>query len=65
MGWKVIGVKKNINVYFILRQREMEHEWRRGRERDRQNPKQAPGSELSAHSLMRGWSWYLNCEIMI
>ena len=34
------------------REREGENEWRRGRERERetQNPKQAPGSELSAQS---------------
>ena len=31
-----------------------EHKWGRGRERHTQNLKQAPGSELSAQSLMRG-----------
>ena len=31
-----------------MRQRETEHEWGRGRERETQNLKQAPGSELSA-----------------
>ena len=40
------------NVYLFLRERE--HEQRRGRERWRQNLKQASGSELSAQSLMRG-----------
>ena len=40
------------NVYLFLT--EMEHEQGRGRERDTQNPKQAPGSELSAQSLTRG-----------
>ena len=38
------------------RERETEHEWGRVRERGRQNPKKAPGSELSAQSLMRGSS---------
>ena len=44
------------NVYLFLRDRERasEHEQGRGRERETQNPKQAPGSELSAQSLMRG-----------
>ena len=40
------------NVYLFLRQRETEHEWGRVRERETQNLKQAPGSELSAQSLM-------------
>ena len=31
-----------------MRQRETEHEWGRVRERETQNLKQAPGSELSA-----------------
>ena len=31
-----------------------ERERERERERETQNPKQAPGSELSAQSLMRG-----------
>ena len=35
-------------------QRETEHEWGRGRERETQDWKQAPGSEPSAQSLMRG-----------
>ena len=38
------------NVYLFLRQRETEHERGRVRERETQNLKQAPGSELSAHS---------------
>ena len=42
------------NVYLFLRQRETGHEWGRGREREVQNPKQAPGSELSAQSPTRG-----------
>ena len=36
------------------RERERENKWGRGRERDTQNPKQAPGSELSAQSPMLG-----------
>ena len=49
-----------IFLLFILRERERERETEieqgRGRERERetQNPKQAPGSELSAQSLMQG-----------
>ena len=44
---------------FILRERERERERERGvgegkKERETQNPKQAPGSKLSAQSLMRG-----------
>ena len=42
------------NVYLFLRQRETEHERGRVRERETQNPKRAPGSELSAQSLTRG-----------
>ena len=38
------------NVYLFLRERESESEQGRGKERGRQNPKQAPGSELSAQS---------------
>ena len=43
--------KKKFNVYFL---RETEHEWGRGRERETQNQKQAPGSELSAQSMIQG-----------
>ena len=43
------------NVFYLfLGQRETEHERARGRERETQNRKQAPGSEPSAQSLMRG-----------
>ena len=50
--------------------REAEHKWGRGRERerervresDRQNPKQAPGSELSAQSQMQRWMELTNCK---
>ena len=43
-------------IYFWEREREREseHEWGRGRERGRQNPKQSPGSELSAQSPTQG-----------
>ena len=34
------------------RERETEHERERGKERQTQNPKQAPGSELSAQNPM-------------
>ena len=43
------------NVYLFLRERETEHKQGRGREREGDTEwKQAPGSELSAQSLMRG-----------
>ena len=44
------------NVYLFLRRRATEHEQGRSRERERetQNPKQAPGSELSAQRLTWG-----------
>ena len=42
------------NVYLFLRQGETEHEQGRVRERETQNMKQAPGSELSAQSPTRG-----------
>ena len=35
------------------------------RERETQNPKQAPGSELSAQRPTRGLNSLMNCEIMI
>ena len=44
-------------VYLFLRQREREIQVQAGegqRGKETQNPKQAPGSELSAESLMRG-----------
>ena len=34
-------------------ERERGRKWGRGRERETQNPKQAPGSELSAQSPMQ------------
>ena len=43
-----------LNVFIF--ETETEHEQGRGRERETQNPKQAPGSELSAKS----WKWGLN-----
>ena len=42
------------NVHLFLRQRETENEQGRVRERETQNLKQAPGSELSAQSLTWG-----------
>ena len=53
----VLFVFKNfffLTFYLFLRQGETEHEQGRGRERETQNLKQAPGSELSAQSLTRG-----------
>ena len=41
-------------MFIYLRETETEQEQGRGTERGRQNPKQAPGSELSAQSLTRG-----------
>ena len=40
--------------YLFLRQGETEHELGRVRERETQNLKQAPGSELSAQSRTQG-----------
>ena len=47
-----------------MRQRETEHEWGRVRERETQNLKQAPGSELSARSLMQAGLELMTLEIM-
>ena len=54
--------KKKIFFNVCLFLREIEHEWGRGKERERetQNPQQAPGSELSAQSPMGG----LNLQTM-
>ena len=49
----VVGVFSCEFFFFkclFLREAETECEWLRGRERGRQNPKEAPGSELSAQS---------------
>ena len=48
------------NVYLFLRDRELQCERGRVRERGTQNLKQAPGSELSAQSPTRG----LNSQTM-
>ena len=73
--WKVIGrrefypkalfLKKKffLHLFIFETQREMEHKSRRSRERETQNPKQAPGSELSAQSLTMGLK-LMNYEIM-
>ena len=50
----------SIFIYFWERDRVWAGEEQR--EKERQNPKQAPGSELSAQSLMRGSNSH--CEIM-
>ena len=55
---KPLGIfqKKSVNVCLFLREkeRETEHEWGEGqRERETQNLKQAPGSELSAQKPTR------------
>ena len=48
-------IKKNFfYCLFIFERDRAECEWVRGRERETQNPKQAPGSELSAQSPMWG-----------
>ena len=47
----------------MIFERETEHEQGRNRERGRQNPKQATGSELSAQSPMWGLK-LMNREIM-
>ena len=49
-----VGLMSPFPFYLFLRQRETEHERGRVRERETQNPKQAPGSELSAQSPTRG-----------
>ena len=43
-----------INVYIFLRERDRAQEGQWQRERETQNPKQAPGSELLPQSPMRG-----------
>ena len=50
-----------LTCYFIFeRERDAARAGERQRERETQNTKQAPGSELSAQSPMRGWnSWAL------
>ena len=53
-----ISFKKIFPMFIFERERqrdrETELEWGRGRERGRHNPKQAPGSELSAQTPMWG-----------
>ena len=46
------------------RERETECEQGRGRERGRQNPEQAPNSELSAHRLTQNGLEITDLEIM-
>ena len=45
---------KHFNVYLFLNERETGYEQGRSREKQTQNPRQAPGSKLSADSLMWG-----------
>ena len=45
------ALKFFFNVYLFLRQRETEHEWGKVREKETQNLKQSPGSQLSAQNL--------------
>ena len=52
--WDMCHLKVFFNVYFNLRERGYERG--RGGEREIQNPKQAPGSELSAQRPMWGSS---------
>ena len=49
-----MGPTSTFVSYLFLRQGETEHEQGRVRERETQNPKQAPGSELSAQSPTQG-----------
>ena len=55
MVWEKLWIFKNVNL-FILRQRERERErvWEGQRERETQNLKQSPDSELAAQSPKRG-----------
>ena len=50
----LISCPKFFLMFVFQRETEHEHEQGRGRERETQNPKQAPGSELSAQSPTRG-----------
>ena len=50
-------------IYFQERERETELESGRSRERETNNLRQAPGSELSAQRLMAGLE-LVNCKIM-
>ena len=43
-----------LSLFIIERERERAQAGEKQRERETQNPKQAPGSELSAQSQMRG-----------
>ena len=52
------------NVYLFLGQRETEHERGRGRERGRQNRKQAPGSEPAISLEPDAWLELTDREIV-
>ena len=50
--------KKIVDIYLFLRERDMQRKQGKCTERETQNPKEAPGSELSAHSPTQGLnSW--------
>ena len=51
-------VQNCFSFYMFIFERETEHDPGQGREREAQNPKQAPGSELSAQSPTRGSNPY-------
>ena len=53
-------------IYFWEREKERDRAWvgERQRARETQNPKQAPGSELSAESRTWGLNSQTRCEIM-
>ena len=60
---RALYLKKNFLMFIFEREgeterqrdRQTDHEWGKGkRERETQNPKQSPGSMLSAQSLMQG-----------
>ena len=50
----ILFLKLKKKVFIVLRECAPAREWGRGREKETQNPKQAPGSELSAQSLTQG-----------
>ena len=62
MLFSIVAVPVDIPtyVYLLLRDRDRAPAGERQSERETQNPKQIPGSELSAQNLMRG----LNSQTM-
>ena len=51
-------------LFIFERQSETAHEWRRGREKETQNPKQAPGSEQAVSAEPDAGLKSTNHEIM-